>query len=130
MSFGCGVGDFLAVNKLAWKVYIGYKVAPGDFRNISDVIKSVYIIADRQKDELRDKTLNPDEETQLREILQGCRHVLEDLDKVRINYMSLGSSQGSSSQAIDRIKWSQENTADQRARLTSHTTLLTSSIAR
>ena len=55
--------------------------------------------------------------------------MLEDLDRLRIKYMSLGSVPGSSSQAIDRIKWSQENIAELRARLSSNTTLLTSFIA-
>ena len=130
MSFGYGVGDFLAVSKLAWKVYKDYRGAPEDFSNISDEIKSLHIIVDRHKDEFQNKTLNPDEETQLREILQGCTNVLEDLDRLRIKYMSLGSAPGSSPQAIDRIKWSQENVAELRARLSSNTALLNTFIAR
>ena len=133
MSFGFGVGDFLAVTKLAWEVYTAYKdykEAPDDFRNISDEIKSLHIIVDRHKDEFLNTTLNPDEAAQLREILQGCTNVLEDLDRLRIKYMSLGSAPGSSSQAIDRIKWSQENIAELRARLSSNTVLLTSFTAR
>ena len=124
MNFGYGVGDFIAVSKLAWSVYTGYKDAPEDFRNISDEIKLLHIIVDRHKDKFQDKTLSLDEQTQLRDILQGCTNVLEDLDKLRIKYMRLGSAQGSSSQAIDRIRWSQENIAELRARLTSNTTLL------
>ena len=133
MSFGYGVGDFLAVTKLAWKVYTAYKDykdAPEGFSNISDEIKSLHIIVDRHKDEFQNTTLNPDEAAQLREILQGCTNVLEDLDQLRIKYMSLGSAPGTSSQAIDRIKWSQENIAELRARLNSNTTLLTSFSAR
>ncbi|RPB21250.1 hypothetical protein L211DRAFT_790752 [Terfezia boudieri ATCC MYA-4762] len=130
MSFGFGIGDILAVSRLALDVYSAYKDAPEDFRNISHEIKSLHIIVDRHKDNFRDKTLNMDEERQLREILQGCTNVLEDLDKLRIKYMSLGSAQGSSAQAIDRIKWSQENIVELRARLTSHTTLLNTFITR
>ena len=132
MSFGFGVGDFLAVSKLALDVYTAYKDAPEDFRNISDEIKSLHIIINRSKDKFQDKTLNPDEQVQLREILQGCTNVLGDLDKLHTKYMSLGSAQsaGSSSQAIDRIKWSQENIGELRARLTSNTTLLNAFIAR
>ena len=127
MSFR--VGDFLVVTKLAWKVYTAYKDykdAPEDFRNISDEFKSLHIIADRHKDKFQNSTLNTDEAAQLREILQGCKNVLEDLDRLRINYMSLGSAPGSSSQAVDRTKWSQENIAELRARPSSNTTLLTS----
>ncbi|RPB18673.1 hypothetical protein L211DRAFT_796008 [Terfezia boudieri ATCC MYA-4762] len=130
MSFGYGIGDFLAVSRLALDVYSACKDAPEDFRNILHEIKSLHIIVDRHKDEFRDKTLSVDEERQLREILQGCTNVLEDLDKLRIKYMSLGLAQGSSAQAIDRIKWSQENIVELRARLTSNTTLLNTFITR
>ena len=107
MSFGYGVGDFLAISKLAWKVYTAYKDyrdAPEGFSNISDEIKSLHIIVDRHKNEFQNKTRNPDEEAQLREILQGCMNVLEDLDQLCTKYMSLGSAPGLSLQAIDRIK--------------------------
>jgi len=49
MSFGYGVGDFLGITKLAWKVYTAYKDykdAPEGFSNISDEIKSLHIIVD------------------------------------------------------------------------------------
>lgn len=55
MSFEHGVGGFLAVSKLACKVYATYKDyrdAPEEFRNTSDKIKSLHIIVDRYKDEL------------------------------------------------------------------------------
>ena len=132
MSFGFEVGDVLAVSKLAWDVYTAYKDAPEDFRNISDEIKSLHIIVDRNKDRFQDKTLNSNEQVQLREILQGCTNVLGDLDILHTKYMSLGSAQSSSSssQAIDRIKWSQENIAELRARLMSNTTLLNAFLAR
>jgi len=130
MSYGYGVGDFIAVSKLAWDVYNAYKDAPEDFKNISDEIKSLHIIVDRHKNQFQDKTLTSDEQAQLREILQGCTNVLEDLDKLHIKYMRLGSAQGSTSQAIDRIKWTQENIAELRARLTSNTTLLNTFISR
>jgi len=130
MSYGYGVGDFIAVSRLAWDVYTAYKDAPEDFKNISDEIKSLHIIVDRHKDKFRGKTLTSDEHAQLRDILQGCTNVLEDLDKLHTKYMNLGSAQGSSSQAIDRIKWTQENIAELRARLTSNTTLLNTFIAR
>jgi len=120
LSFGYGVGDILAVSKLAWEVYTAYNDAPEDFRDTSNEIKSLHITADRHKDEFQDKTLNPDEEIQLREILQGCTNALGDLDRLRVKYISLGSVQGSS----------QENIAELRARLTSNITLLNAFVAR
>jgi len=128
LSYGYGVGGFIAVSKLAWDVYTAYKDAPEDFRNISDEIKSLHIIVDRHKDNFQDKTLTSDEQVQLREILQGCTNVLDD--KFHIKFIRLGSDQGSSSQAINRIKWTQENIAELRAWLTSNTMLLNTFIAR
>lgn len=81
-------------------MYTAYK----DYKDASDEVKSLHIIVDRHKDEFLDKILNPDEEIQLREILQGCTNVLEDLDRLRVKYMSLGSAPCSSSQAIVRVK--------------------------
>ena len=133
MNFQLGVGDILELSRLAWDVYTmftAYKDAPEDFRNISDEIKSLHIIVDRNKDKFQNKTLNSNEQEQLREILQGCTNVLRDLDKLRTNYMSLGSAQGSSLQAIDHIKWSQENIAELRARLMVNIMLLNTFIAR
>jgi len=130
MSYGYGIGDFLAVSKLAWDVYTAYKGAPEDFSNISDEIKSLHIIVDGHKDQFWEKTLNSDKQTQLQEILQGCANVLGDLDELHTKYMRLGSDQGSSSKTIERIKWTQENIAELRARLTSNTTLLNTFIAR
>jgi len=126
MSFGCGVGDILAISKLAWDVYNSYKDAPNDFRNISGEIKSLHIIvnSDNLKAIFQDPKLALEEREGLREILQGCTNVLEDLDKLLIKYKSLGSPQGSRSRAIDRAKWGQEGIAEQRARLISNTILL------
>ena len=130
MSFEFGVGDFLAVSKLALDVYTAYKDAPEDFTNISGEIESLHIIVNRCEDKFQGKPLNSEERVQLWRILQGCTNVLNDLDKLYIKYMSLGSAQGSSSRATDRIQWSQENIAELRARLTSNTTLLSAFIAR
>ena len=128
MSFGYSVGDILAISKLAWDVYNVYKDAPDKFRNISDEIKSLHIIVDSDslKAKFQDPNLTLGERERLREILQGCTNVLKDLDKLLIKYRSLGSPQGSStsSQALHRVKWGQENIAELRARLISNTTLL------
>jgi len=133
MSFGYGIGDIIAISKLALDVYNVYKDAPDDFRNISDEIKSLHIIVDSDslKAKLQDPNLALSEREGLREILQGCSHVLKDLDDLLIKYKGLGSSsEGSSSRALDRLKWGQEDIAKLRARLTCNTTLLNAFITR
>lgn len=128
MSFGFGVGDFLAVSKLALDVYTAYKNAPADFKNISDEVKSLHAILDSDTLKAKFQGLNlnmaPQEQKRLQVILQGCRKVLEDLDKLLIAYNGLGSSPGSSSRALLRVRWGQEAVAELRARLTSNITLL------
>jgi len=132
MSFGYSVGDILAISKLAWDVYNVYKDAPSDFRNISDEIKSLHIIVDSDnlKAKFQDPNLSLEERERLREILQGCTNVLKDLDKLLTKYKSLGSSQGSSSRALDRVQWGKVDIGELRARLTSNTILLNTFVTR
>ena len=47
MSFGCGVGDIIAISGLAIKVYTTYKDAPDDYRNILDEVRSLRILIDK-----------------------------------------------------------------------------------
>jgi len=122
------VGDFLGVAKLAWTVYNGYKDAPGDFKNLSDEIKSLHNIVN--SDILTAKNLNSEEQERLREILQGCSNVLKDLDNLLTKYKRLGSPEESSLRALDRARWGQEDIVELRARLTSNTTLLNTFVAR
>jgi len=123
------VGDFLAIAKLAWTVYNGYKDAPGDFKNLSDEIKSLHNIvnSDILTAKFRDPSLTPKERQSLREIFQGCSNVLKDLDNLLTKY---NPPQGSSLRALDRARWGQEDIVGLRARLTSNTTLLNTFVAR
>ena len=52
MSFGFGIGDFLAVGKLVWSVYRAYADAPEKFRDISQEILSLHIIIQKVEDQL------------------------------------------------------------------------------
>jgi len=126
------VGDFLAIAKLAWSVYNGYKNAPGDFKDLSDEIKSLHNIvnSDILTAKCRDPNLTLEDRESLREILQGCENVLKDLDNLLTKYKRLGSPQGLSLRALDRARWSQEDIVKLRARLTSNITLLNMFVTR
>ena len=52
MSFGFGVGDFLAVGKLVWSVYRAYADAPEQFRDFSQEILSLHIVIQKVEDQL------------------------------------------------------------------------------
>ena len=145
MSFGYGVGDIMAVSRLALKVYSAYKDAPDDYRNIADEVKSLHIIieeATRHFDE--STTLSTKKQQGGKEVLEGCQNVLKDLDALIEKYNALGPAnlpegQGhatrllanaNASQVFRRIKLGTEDIVTLRARLTSNTLLLNSFIQR
>ena len=131
MSFGYGVGDIMAVSRLALKVYTAYKDAPDDYRNIADEVKSLHII-------IEEATRHFDESTALsnkkqeggKEVLEGCQNVLKDLDTLIEKYKALAPTNANTSQVFRRIKLGTEDIVTLRARLTSNTTLLNGFIQR
>ena len=128
MSLGGGVGDIMAISGLAVKVYTAYKDAPGDYRNISDEVRSLHIVIDKAIQHLKDPTLSNNYQQEGQEVLAGCQNVLKDLDALIIKYNSLAST--NTSQVIDRIKLGTEDIATLRIRLISNTGLLNGFIQR
>ena len=130
MSFGYGVGDIMAISGLAAKVYTAYKDAPGDYRNISDEVKSLHIVIDKAVQHLKDPTLSSNYQQEGQEVLTGCQNVLKDLDALIIEYKSLASANTNARQVIDRMKLGTEDIATLRIRLISNTGLLNGFIQR
>ena len=128
MSLGGSVGDIMAISGLAVKVYTAYKDAPGDYRNISDEVKSLDIIINNAGQHFQSTNLSDNKRQEGQEVLRGCQRVLEDLDALIEKYNGLAST--STSQVFKRIKLGTEDIATLRARLTSNTTLLSSFIQR
>ena len=127
MSFGYGV-DIMAISGLAIKVYTAYKDAPGDYRNISDEVKSLDIIINNAAQHFKSTTLSDNKRQEGQEVLRGCQRVLEDLDALIVKYNGLAST--STSRVFKRIKLGIEDIVTLRARLTSNTTLLNGFIQR
>ena len=140
MSFGYGVGDVMAVSRLALKVIIAYKDAPGDYRNISDEVESLHIIIKKAAQHFESTSLGDDSRQEGQKVLKGCQNVLEDLDTLIEKYNSLASASASAStstsQVLQRMKLGAsqvlgtEDIATLRARLTSNTTMLNGFIQR
>ena len=130
MSFGYGVGDFMAISGLAVKVYTAYKDAPDDYRHIADEVKSLHIIINKAAPHFESTTLSDNNLQEGQEVLKGCLNVLEELDALIVKYNTLASESASPSQVLQRLKLSTEDIATLRARLTSNTTLLSSFIQR
>ena len=126
MSFGFGIGDIMAISGLALKVHTAYKDAPDDYRNIADEVRSLHIIINEAARHFESTTLSNKEQQGGKEVLEGCQHVLKDLDALIEKYHALASA--NRSQVFERIKLGTEDIATLRARLTSNTTLLNSFI--
>lgn len=121
MSFGFGVGDFLAVGKLAWKVYKSCKDAPESFSNISVEVLSLHAVLKEVEETITGQSLPPSTQQNLATVTQGCTSVLEELQALVQKYESLGTQ---SKRTYDRMKWGAKDITELRARLTSNTVLL------
>lgn len=128
MSYGYGVGDFLAVSTLALRVYKAYKDAPGDYRHISEEVKSLHIMIEEGVHHLESTTLSCSQQQKGNEILQGCHSVLEDLSAFINKYKSLVFA--NKHQVVTRVKLGMEDMTTLRTRLISNTILLNGFIQR
>ena len=127
--FGWGVGDVIALVKLAAKVRAAYKDAPHSYRHISEEVKSLQIIIKKAAKHFEGTTLSEDDQQEGQEVLKGCQSVLEDLDSLIETYKSLASADDKV-QFFKKVKLGTEDTATLRARLISNTGLLSSFIQR
>ena len=91
MSLGGGVGDIMAISSLAVQVYTAYKDAPGDYRNISDEVRSLHIVINKAVQHFQDPNLSTKNQQEGQEVLAGCQNVLKDLDSLILKYKSLAS---------------------------------------
>ena len=130
MSFGYGVGDIMAISRLALKVYTAYKDAPDDYRNIADEVKSLHIIINKAARHFESTTLSNTIQQEGKEVLEGCQNVFKDLDALIERYKVLAPANADRSQVFRRIKLGTEDIVTLRARLTSNTVLLNSFIQR
>jgi len=135
MSFGCGIGDLIAVTQLALKSYNAYKSAQGDIENLSDELKSLSKCADNvraiPKDCLSDSQLKRREE-----LLKGCYSIVKELNSLLERYKGLdnGATKGCKyiknknkmDTMLEKIKWIKEDPTALRNRLVSNTSLLNS----
>ncbi|CZT00757.1 related to L-2,4-diaminobutyrate decarboxylase [Rhynchosporium agropyri] len=122
MSFGFGVGDFLAVGKLAWAVYKSCKDAPESFNNMSTEVLLLHAVLKEVEEALADEPLTESKKLSLATIGSGCHSVLSDSQILLTKYESMGTQ---SRRTWDQMKWGSNDVTGLRARLTSNTILLT-----
>ena len=120
MSFGFSVGDFLAVGQLSWKVYKKCKDSPGSYAELSNEVGALHNVMKETEELCSQQDLTPQQENRLLKCQQGCRDVLENLDRLLIKYESLGTN---SRRTFDRMGFAAEDMTGIRERLISNVSI-------
>lgn len=149
MSFGFGIGDFLAVIELATKIRQRFSDAPTKLQDISYEVKSLSILLSDvavHADTVVEK-LHPSKGEELKTIVNGSNRILQDLDNLLTSTQmsrwifsseiltifqgyenvspSLGAGERHRVKRIwERLMFDPGDVSDIRARLTSNITML------
>lgn len=121
MSFGFGVGDFVAVGGLCWKIYKKCKDSPGNYAELSGEVSALFTVVKETEELLSQQGLTRDQQGRLTTCRQGCEAVLKDLDGLLSKYESLGSK---SQKTFDRMGFGMEDMKDIRLRIISNVSML------
>lgn len=121
MGFGFAVGDFIAVGKICWNVYTKCKDSPGNYKQLSGEVSSLYVVIRETELLLSKQSLSPGQQARLDTCRQGCESVLQDLDGLLVKYESLGTK---SQRTFDRLAFGSHDMNEIRLRLTSNVSML------
>ena len=121
MSFGVGVGDFFAVGKLCWNVYTMCKDSPGNYKQLSGEVSSLYAVIRETELLLSKQGLSPEQQARLATCRQGCEAVLKDLEGLLVKYEGLGTK---SQRTFDRVAFGLHDMNEIRLRLISNVSML------
>ncbi|KAJ5637543.1 hypothetical protein N7490_007422 [Penicillium lividum] len=89
MSFGFGVGDFIAVIGLARRIRKNFVGAPSQFLEISAEVRSLDIVLQDIEVGVSDQELEENHRRNLVETLKNCEQVLLDVEKMITKYKLL-----------------------------------------
>ncbi|KAK7952992.1 hypothetical protein PG988_013686 [Apiospora saccharicola] len=127
MSLGFGIGDFIAVGRLAQRVRKDFAGAPEQFQQISSEVRSLTIVIGVSTP-IEDMSVS--QIADLAEILEGCRQVLETITAKLNQYCEFStggqSHARSAKRAWKRLKWEPDDIRDLRSQITSNIALLNS----
>ena len=121
MSFGYGVGDFLVVGQLCWKVYKKCKDSTGNYRELFSEVGALHNVMKETEELLSQQELIDEQRIKLISCRQGCEEVLRDLDRLLTNYESLGRK---SQRTFDRMGFGMQDMIGIRLRLISNVSML------
>ena len=132
MSFGYGVGDIITVSSLAWKVVQNTRQALGQYDELTREVTSLHIVLRR----LQAETPNPEswlyriqdsERQDLDSIVNGCSHVLQDLDTILEKYSTLSEEKRSVTKLWQRVRFGageMQDLSQIKMQITSHSSSL------
>ena len=94
MSFGYSVSDIFTVILFAWKIYNSCTSASDDFKDVSREVATLHLLLKETERYLSNQNgeLNSDWEARIRNLEDGCKEILADLEKILEKYKSLGKS--------------------------------------
>ena len=125
MSFGFGVGDFIAVIELAWKITRAVKEVPKAFHHIQQEFESFRAVIYEANERISKQQLSLRQDKHLKDVLHGCKCVLSDLERHVERYQSRSGPR----KWFQRVELAGTNVAPLRARLTFHALLLSGYIS-
>ena len=82
MSFGWGVGDFIALSGLAVRVNAAYKDAPDNCRHISEGVAVLQILIEKAARHFKSTNVSDYDRYDGQKVLGGCQRVLDNLYSV------------------------------------------------
>lgn len=126
MSSGWGVDNINDILALAVRVNTAYKNAPNKYTHIAEEVNSLQI--GKAAQHFGGTTLSDDVRRDGKEILEGCRGVLENLDSLLEKYQHLAST--NPGEVFKKVQLGIEDITTLRARLKLHTKKLNDFIQR
>ena len=126
MSFGFGVGDFIAVGNLAWNIYRSCKGMSQEYLEVSREALVVHTLIKELQDEADDpqSILNrrgiPRKQELLR-LIQNLQQVLEELESIVKKYQALGRIE---KRILNSLRMSREDLDELRSKMTFHVTAI------
>lgn len=123
MSFGCGIGDIMAITQLALDVYRSCKQSAKEFQSISAEVSNLRVILeDLQEDLKKDGVkLSPRREERLCLLLTNAYNALHDLQQELMKYESLSTIR---QKKYDAVRFGFQEVSDIRLRIVSTITSL------
>ncbi|KAF5988695.1 ankyrin protein [Fusarium bulbicola] len=124
MSFGFSVGDMLHLIELAQKTRRSFIDAPAQFRQISEEVRTLSNVLRDLEDVVPERALPEALSESLRDHVDVCTRLLEEIQAVLLKYHALDGKNGKARKMWKRIRWEPDDIKDMRQRLTSNIVLL------